>query len=44
MSIDRYILKKLDSCHTQHTKVNLIELFKIRIHQAARNEEARQYK
>ncbi|MGF7050475.1 hypothetical protein J2T13_005024 [Paenibacillus sp. DS2015] len=41
MSIDRFILKKLDSCHESQTHANLLELFKIRIRQAQKVEEIR---
>lgn len=34
MSIDRFILKKLDSCHEEHTRRNLVKLFKLRIKKA----------
>ncbi|NUU62864.1 hypothetical protein [Paenibacillus agri] len=43
MSIDRFIIKKLDSCHEQHTRLNLLKLFKLRI-QKAEKEEERNYK
>ncbi|GIO61030.1 hypothetical protein J43TS9_26040 [Paenibacillus cineris] len=36
MSIDRFILKKLDSCQEEHTRANLVQLFKIRIQKAER--------
>lgn len=34
MSIDRFILKKLDSSPEEHTRANLLQLFKIRIQKA----------
>ncbi|MGG1619601.1 hypothetical protein ACIFQM_05055 [Paenibacillus sp. NRS-1782] len=34
MSIDRFILKKLDNCREEHTRANLVELFRIRIEKA----------
>ncbi|WP_422657192.1 hypothetical protein ACK8P5_15635 [Paenibacillus sp. EC2-1] len=34
MSIDRFILKKLDSCQELHTRMNLVRLFQIRIYKA----------
>ncbi|WP_197072941.1 hypothetical protein [Paenibacillus sp. FSL R5-0912] len=40
MSIDRFIIKKLDNCHEEHTRRNLVKLFKLRI-QKAENEEKR---
>ena len=42
MSIDRFILKKLDSCQELHTRLNLVKLFQIRIFKAQTAEE-RQY-
>lgn len=38
MSIDRFIIKKLDSCHEEHTLLNLLELFKLRILKAEQEE------
>lgn len=38
MSIDRFILKKLDSCHEEHTRRNLVKLFKLRIKKAEKEE------
>ncbi|GAB6989029.1 hypothetical protein [Paenibacillus pini] len=38
MSIDRFILKKLDACPEEHTRANLLQLFKIRIKKAERAE------
>lgn len=38
MSIDRFIIKKLDSCHEEHTRVNLVKLFKLRIRKAEKAE------
>ncbi|MFE4709534.1 MULTISPECIES: hypothetical protein [unclassified Paenibacillus] len=43
MSIDRFIIKKLDSCHEEHTRLNLLKLFKLRIQKAEKMEE-RNYK
>lgn len=34
MSIDRFILKKLDSCQEMTTRRNLVKLFQIRIQRA----------
>lgn len=34
MSIDRFIIKKLDNCHEEHTRRNLVKLFKLRIQKA----------
>lgn len=34
MSIDRFILRKLDNCRDEHTRHNLLQLFRIRIEQA----------
>ncbi|MDR6722209.1 MULTISPECIES: hypothetical protein [Paenibacillus] len=34
MSIDRFILRKLNSCQEEHTRANLVRLFVIRIHKA----------
>ncbi|MFC7679490.1 hypothetical protein [Paenibacillus sp. GCM10028914] len=39
MSIDRFILKKLDSCEEMHTRLNLVRLFQIRIYKAQTAEE-----
>ncbi|WP_379197024.1 hypothetical protein [Paenibacillus sp. GCM10012306] len=41
MSIDRFIIKKLDSCHEEHTRLNLVELFKLRIQKAEKAEETK---
>ena len=38
MSIDRFIIKKLDNCHEEHTRVNLVKLFKLRIQKAEKAE------
>lgn len=38
MSIDRFILKKLDNCREEHTRANLLELFRIRIEKAQKLE------
>ncbi|MNI57699.1 hypothetical protein D3C73_1127770 [compost metagenome] len=38
MSIDRFIIKKLDSCHEEQTRLNLVKLFKLRIQKAEREE------
>ncbi|NQX48969.1 hypothetical protein HQN87_26965 [Paenibacillus tritici] len=38
MSIDRFILKKLDHCHEEHTRLNLVKLFKLRIQKAEKEE------
>ncbi|MGM1020132.1 MAG: hypothetical protein ACQEXV_06200 [Bacillota bacterium] len=38
MSIDRFILKKLDNCREEHTRANLLELFRIRIEKAQKME------
>ncbi|WP_175406331.1 hypothetical protein [Bacillus sp. FJAT-27264] len=43
MSIDRFIIKKLDSCQEEHTRLNLLKLFKLRIQKAEKAEE-RNYK
>ncbi|MEK3786715.1 MULTISPECIES: hypothetical protein [Paenibacillus] len=34
MSIDRFILRKLDNCRDVHTRHNLLQLFRIRIERA----------
>ncbi|WP_379151741.1 hypothetical protein [Paenibacillus sp. sgz5001063] len=39
MSIDRFIIKKLDSCHEEHTRRNLVKLFKLRIQKAEKQEK-----
>lgn len=39
MSIDRFILKKLDNCHEEHTRRNLVKLFKLRIKKAEKKEK-----
>ncbi|WP_281177661.1 hypothetical protein [Paenibacillus dakarensis] len=39
MSIDRFILKKLDNSQESHTRLNLIRLFQIRIYKAQTAEE-----
>lgn len=39
MSIDRFILKKLAGCQEERTRVNLVELFKLRIHKAEKAEK-----
>ncbi|MDQ0496649.1 hypothetical protein [Paenibacillus brasilensis] len=38
MSIDRFILKKLDNCREEYTRANLLELFRIRIEKAQKKE------
>ncbi|MNI50633.1 hypothetical protein D3C73_1053060 [compost metagenome] len=38
MSIDRFIIKKLDSCQEEHTRRNLVKLFKLRIQKAEKQE------
>lgn len=38
MSIDRFILKKLDTCHEERTRINLLKLFKLRIQKAEKAE------
>jgi hypothetical protein len=40
MSIDRFILKKLDTCPGTQTQTHLLQLFKIRIHKAQMTEES----
>ncbi|WP_269079187.1 hypothetical protein [Paenibacillus durus] len=37
MSIDRFIIKKLDNCHEQ-TRINLVKLFQLRIQKAEKAE------
>jgi hypothetical protein len=47
MSIDRFILKKLDNCHEERTRLNLVKLFKLRIQKAEKAENkdySRDYK
>jgi len=39
MSIDRFILKKLDHCHEEQTRLNLVKLFKLRIQKAEKAEK-----
>lgn len=39
MSIDRFIIKKLDCCHEEHTRQNLVSLFKLRIQKAEKAED-----
>jgi hypothetical protein len=39
MSIDRFIIKKLDSCHEEHTRQNLVKLFRLRIQKAEKAEQ-----
>ncbi|MEC0373444.1 hypothetical protein P9847_06780 [Paenibacillus chibensis] len=34
MSIDRFILRKLDACPEEHTRESLLQLFRIRIQKA----------
>lgn len=34
MSIDRFIIKKLDDCQEERTRINLLKLFKLRIQKA----------
>lgn len=38
MSIDRFIIKKLDNCRDTHTRDNLLQLFRIRIENAQKAE------
>lgn len=38
-SIDRFIIRKLNSCEEEHTKEHLLELFMIRIEMAEQTEE-----
>lgn len=38
MSIDRFIIKKLDNCDEEHTRRNLVKLFKLRIQKAEKEE------
>lgn len=38
-SIDRFIIRKLNSCEEEHTKEHLLELFMIRIEMAEQMEE-----
>ncbi|MEK5027958.1 hypothetical protein NST99_19165 [Paenibacillus sp. FSL L8-0470] len=38
MSIDRFIIKKLDNCHEEQTRRNLVKLFKLRIQKAEKEE------
>ncbi|MFB5681793.1 hypothetical protein ACE3NQ_12800 [Paenibacillus terreus] len=40
MSIDRFIIKKLDNCRDTHTRDNLLQLFRIRIENAQKAERA----
>ena len=42
MSIDRFIIKKLDDCHKEITRVNLARLFRLRIIKAEREEVSKQ--
>ncbi|WP_169834391.1 hypothetical protein [Paenibacillus donghaensis] len=39
MSIDRFIIKKLDNCHEEKTRLNLVKLFKLRVQKAENNEK-----
>ncbi|WP_339185480.1 hypothetical protein [Paenibacillus sp. FSL R5-0701] len=39
MSIDRFILRKLNTCQEEHTRANLVRLFVIRIRKAEIAEE-----
>lgn len=39
MSIDRFIIKKLDSCQEEKTRLNLVKLFKLRIQKAEKAEK-----
>ncbi|MFS0869608.1 hypothetical protein [Paenibacillus xylanilyticus] len=39
MSIDRFILRKLNTCQEEHTRANLVRLFVIRIRRAEIAEE-----
>lgn len=39
MSIDRFILRKLNTCQEEHTRANLVRLFVIRIRKAQIAEE-----
>ncbi|WP_379126793.1 hypothetical protein [Paenibacillus sp. sgz500958] len=34
MSIDRFIIKKLDTCQEEQTRLNLVKLFKLRVQKA----------
>lgn len=40
MSIDRFIIKKLDHCPEEQTRTHLLQLFKIRIYKAQKEEES----
>lgn len=40
MSIDRFILRKLNTCREEHTRANLVRLFVIRIRKAEIAEES----
>ena len=44
MSIDRFILRKLDSCQELNTRLNLVKLFQIRIFKAQSAEENHYYR
>ncbi|MBU5351059.1 hypothetical protein ACN9MH_11470 [Paenibacillus silvae] len=39
MSIDRFILRKINTCQEEHTRANLVRLFVIRIRKAEIAEE-----
>lgn len=39
MSIDRFIVRKLDSCKELHTRLNLVKLFQLRVDKAQSVEE-----
>lgn len=39
MSIDRFILRKINTCQEEHTRENLVRLFVIRIRKAEFVEE-----
>lgn len=39
MSIDRFIINKLDNCHKEQTRLNLVKLFKLRIKKAEKAEK-----
>ncbi|GIP21544.1 MULTISPECIES: hypothetical protein [Paenibacillus] len=40
MAIDRFILRKLESCHHESVRRNLLALFLIRVEKAWNKEEA----
>lgn len=43
MSIDRFILRKLNTCQEEHTRANLVRLFVIRIRKAEIAEDDASY-